>query len=54
MSDVVESTIALDEQGGLCTIRKEEHDFGYRNSCFGKCLFVLETELSLSLAIITK
>ncbi|MGI6563123.1 MAG: UDP-N-acetylmuramate dehydrogenase [Clostridia bacterium] len=48
MSDVVESTIALDEQGGLCTIRKEEHDFGYRNSCFRKkCLFVLETELKL-------
>lgn len=34
MADVVEETIYLDEECNVCSLKKEQHDFGYRKSTF--------------------
>lgn len=50
MEQVVLRTRYLDENGNLCVLEKEQHDFGYRKSFFMNHpeYLILETELQLN------
>lgn len=50
MKQVVITTKYIDENGNLCTVEGENHEFSYRHSCFSKkkCI-ILETAVRLNL-----
>ena len=48
MSQIVTETRYIDENGNLSVVKGEEHDFGYRHSCFsGRNTLILDTIVSL-------
>ena len=48
MSEIVEKTEYVDNNGNICIVSGEEHRFGYRHSCFSDNDIVTKTSLKLN------